>query len=304
MALEGTLPGESSAEIPVRVRPGDSLRDLPDLPPPQLRYRRPAGLGRSARELWKNRELLRSLVERDLRARYKQATLGFLWALVPPVSLLLVFVVLADHLTNINTKGVPYALFAFLGLLGWTFFSSGVNGSAMSLVSNTALLNKVACPRELFPLGTISVAAVDTCIAALVLPILFVVNDTVPQPASIYVPLLVLIELAFTVGVGLMLSVLVVYQRDLRHALGLALQLGLLLTPVAYGFDEIPSGFRWIYSLVNPLGPVIDGYRRTILQNEPPQWLYTGLGALSATAFLVLGFWLLRRLEGGIPDVS
>jgi ABC-2 type transport system permease protein/lipopolysaccharide transport system permease protein len=302
--MERTLPGDAAAEIPVRVKPGEALHELPDAPPPELRYRRPAGLVRSARELWRNRELLRSLVERDLRSRYKQATLGFLWALVPPVSLLLVFVVLANHLTDINTNGVPYALFAFLGLLGWTFFSAGVNGSAMSLVSNAALLNKVACPRELFPLGTIAVAAVDTCIAALVLPILFVANDMVPQPASIYVPLLLVIEIAFTVGVGLMLSVLVVYQRDLRHALSLVLQLGLLLTPVAYGFDEIPSGFRWIYSLVNPLGPVIDGYRRTMLENEPPQWLYTGLGALGATFFLVFGFWLLRRLEGGIVDVS
>jgi ABC-type polysaccharide/polyol phosphate export permease len=304
MAVERRLPEDPAAEVPVRVRPGESLRDLPDAPPPELRYRRPSGFVRSAQELWKDRELLRSLVERDLRSRYKQATLGFLWALVPPVSLLLVFVVLANHLTDIDTQGTPYALFAFLGLLGWTFFSSGVNGSATSLVNNTALLNKVACPRELFPLGTIAVAGVDTLIAALVLPVLFVVNDTAPQPASVYVPLLLLIELGFTVGVGLMLSVLVVYLRDIRHALSLILQIGLLLTPVAYGFDEIPSQFRWIYSLVNPLGPVIDGYRRTILLDEAPQWLYTGLGALGATVYLVLGFWLLRRLEGGIVDVS
>jgi ABC-type polysaccharide/polyol phosphate export permease len=304
MALERTLSGDSSADIPVRMRPGEALQVLPAAPPPELRYRRPAGVVRSARELWSNRELLRSLVERDLRSRYKQATLGFLWALVQPVSLLLVFVVLADHLTDINTNGMPYALFAFLGLLGWTFFSSSINGAATSLVNNASLLNKVACPRELFPLGTIAVAGVDTCIAALVLPILFVVNDTAPQPASVYVPVLVLIELAFTIGVGLMLSVLVVYLRDLRHALSLMLQVGLLLTPVAYGFDEIPAQYRWIYSLVNPLGPVIDGYRRTVLLNEAPQWLYTGLGALGAAFFLVFGFWLLRRLEGGIVDVS
>src|SRR5256885_15965617 len=133
MALEQTLPGDSAADIPVRVKPGEVLREVPDAPPPELRYRRPAGVVRSARELWKSRELLRSLVERDLRSRYKQATLGFLWALVPPLSLLLVFVVLADHLTNISTGGVPYALFAFLGLLGWTFFSGAVNNAATSL---------------------------------------------------------------------------------------------------------------------------------------------------------------------------
>src|SRR5215207_6938797 len=139
MSMERTLPGDAAAEIPVRVKPGEVLQDIPAGPPP---------------DLWKNRQLLRSLVERDLRSRYKQATLGFLWALVPPVSLLLVFVVLANRLTDIDTQGTPYALYAFIGLLAWTFFSSGVNGSSNSLVSNASLLNKVACPRELFPLGT------------------------------------------------------------------------------------------------------------------------------------------------------
>ena len=248
--------------------------------------------------------MLRSLVERDLRSRYKQATLGFLWALVPPLSLLLVFVVLANRLTDIDTRGTPYALFAFIGLLAWTFFSSGVSGGATSLLSNTSLLNKVACPRELFPLGSIATAGVDTCVAAVVLPVLFIVNDWAPQPASVYVPLLILIEVAFTVGVALMLSVFVVYLRDLRHALPLVMQLGLLITPVAYGFYLIPVEWRWLYSLANPLGPVIDGYRRTILLNEAPQWQYTGLAALSATFFLVFGLWVMKRLEGGIVDVT
>src|SRR5262245_2045129 len=142
MTVEGVRPGDPASEIPVRMRPGQALQEVPDAPPTGLRYRRPAGLVRAARELWKHRELLRSLVERELRSRYKQATLGFVWALVPPVSLLLVFVVLADHITNIDTNGVPYALFTFLGLLGWTFFSTGINGAAMSLVTNAQLLNK------------------------------------------------------------------------------------------------------------------------------------------------------------------
>ncbi len=136
---------------------------------------------------------------------------------------------------------MPYSLFAFTGLLAWTFFSSGVNGAAMSLLGNTALLTKTACPRELFPFSSLVVAGVDTLVASIVLVVLFAVTGDWPQPASVYIPILFLVQLAFTAGLSLLLAVAVVYLRDLRHALALFLQVGLLATPVAYGLDVIPA---------------------------------------------------------------
>jgi ABC-type polysaccharide/polyol phosphate export permease len=303
MGLDRQLAQDSHVAVPTRLRPGDRTGELADAPPAELRFRRSANVFSSIRQLWSYRELLRSLSERQLRSRYKQAILGFVWALATPVSLMLVFVLINSQ-ANIQTNGVPYSLFSFVGLLAWTFFSSSVNGGAMSLLSNTSLLTKTACPRELFPFSSIVVAGVDTVVASIVLVLLFIVNQEAPQPATVYVPILFLIQLAFTTGVSLLLAILVVYLRDLRHALQLFLQVGLLATPVAYGLDVIPADVRWLYCLLNPLAPVIDGYRRTMLQNEAPQWGYVGLGALTTTIVLVAGFWIFKRWEGGVVDYA
>ena len=188
---------------------------VPATPPPELIYRRRLRLIHSIRNSWHHRELLRSLTERQLRSRYKQATLGFVWALAAPVSLLLVFVVFADRVADIDTGGVPYSLFAFTGLLAWTFFSSAVNGASQSLLSNTSLLNKTACPRELFPLSTVIVAGVDTALTSIVLVVLFVATQTVPEPTTVYVPLLVFVQIVLTVGVSFLISIVVVFVA--RH---------------------------------------------------------------------------------------
>jgi ABC-2 type transport system permease protein/lipopolysaccharide transport system permease protein len=301
MGLDEKLAQQAQVSVPTRIRPGDVI--VLDAPPPEYRWRRSANVVTSIRRSWSYRELLRSLIERQLRSRYKQAVLGFTWALAAPVSLMVVFV-LINSKADIQTNGVPYSLFAFVGLLAWTFFSSGVNGAATSLLGNTSLLTKTACPRELFPLSSIAVAGVDTLVASIVLVILFIVNGFAPKPETVYVPILFLVELAVTMGLSLIFAIAVVYLRDLRHALGLFLQVGLLATPVAYGLDVIPSSVRWLYCMLNPLAPVIDGYRRTMLEGQPPQWGYLGLGCITTVVVLVFGFWAFKRWEGGVVDYA
>src|SRR4051794_6933485 len=148
---------------------------------PPVRARRPFAPRAWLVELWRGRHLVRALTERELRARYKQAILGFAWAFVAPLALLLVLTVIFTRVTSINTHGAPYSLFAYIGLLVWTFFSAAITGASQSLLSNSALLNRVYCPREVFPLGSVSVAAVDTAIATIGLVLLFVLTGTTPQ---------------------------------------------------------------------------------------------------------------------------
>ena len=125
-------------------------------------------------------------------------------------------------------------------MLPWTFFSNSISGGGQSIVSNMALVNKVACPREVFPLGTIVVAAIDTLIASVVLLFLFAVTGFAPKPQTLYAPVLLLVLLVvYTVGLTLMVSAVLVYLRDLRLVLPLPLQLGLFLTPVAYGMNVL-----------------------------------------------------------------
>ena len=280
------------------------VREIPAAPPADLRFRRRVRLAAMLKDLWRARELVRALAERQLRARYKQAVLGFAWALIPPVVLMVVLSVFVQRVVDVPTGGVPYPLFSYVALVPWTFFATAVTAASASILTSMELINKIYAPREVFPLASIVTSGVDAIVGLLALVLLFIVYTFVPAPTSIWVPVLVLVQLAFTVGVCLALSALVVFLRDLRHAVPVIVQLGLFATPIAYGMDQIPPSLRLPYSILNPLAPVIDGYRRTVLLGEPPQFGLLLAGAVTSFALLAVGFIVFKRLEAGFADVT
>jgi ABC-type polysaccharide/polyol phosphate export permease len=280
------------------------VREIPAAPPADLRFRRRVRLAAMLKDLWRARELVRALAERQLRARYKQAVLGFAWALIPPVVLMVVLSVFVQRVVAVPTGGVPYPLFSYVALVPWTFFATAVTAASASILTSMELINKIYAPREVFPLASIVTSGVDALVGLLALVLLFIVYTFVPAPTSIWVPVLVLVQLAFTVGVCLALSALVVFLRDLRHAVPVIVQLGLFATPIAYGMDQIPPSLRLPYSILNPLAPVIDGYRRTVLLGKPPQLGLLLAGAVTSFALLAVGFIVFKRLEAGFADVT
>lgn len=273
-------------------------------PPAELLYRRRLGPRRAVEELWAVRELVVSLAQRDFLVRYKQTFLGVLWAVLTPLVLMTVFALLFERVVHVSTRGAPYALFAYLGLLPWTLFSASLSQGGLSLEVNRHLLTRVAFPREVFPVAAVVVAAVDMLIASTVIAVLFLAYGVAPKPTSFWVPLLLVVQLAFVLGVALVASVGVVFARDLRHLIPIILQIGLFASPVAYGMESIPPGLRLPYSVLNPMAPVIDGLRRTVLWGVPPQWHLLGAGALGAFAALVGGYAILKRLETGLADFA
>ena len=279
-------------------------RTIPAAPPSEILFRYRLRVVAAIRELWQARQLVRTLAERDFRVRYKQAVLGVAWAVLTPLALMVVFTVFFQRVAKVDTAGAPYALFAYLGLLPWTFFSTSVAQGGQTLVTNAQLMNKVYCPREVFPLASMVVGAIDTTIAVGVLGVLFVVTRFMPAVTSFWVPVMVIVNIAFTFGVTLVISAVLVYFRDLRHVLPIILQLGLFATPVAYGMNVVPSNLQVLYSAVNPLAPVIDGYRRTILYGLAPDWHLLVPGAITAFAVLGLGYVLFKRMEPGFADYA
>jgi ABC-type polysaccharide/polyol phosphate export permease len=273
-------------------------------PPPDILFRPKLRFFGAVREVWGARELVRTLAERDFRVRYKQAVLGFAWAVLTPLAMMAVFTIFFQRVAKVDTGGAPYALFAYLGLLPWTFFSTAVAQGGQSLVINAQLVNKVYCPREVFPLANLVVAGIDSSIAASMLAVLFVVTGYAPKPTSLWMPVLLLVQVAFTLGLTLVTSAVLVFFRDLRHALPIVLQLGLFATPVAYGMDVVPSSLQVLYCAANPLAPVIDGYRRTILLGLPPNWELLLPGAITAIGTLVVGYAVFKRLEPGFADYA
>ena len=278
--------------------------DVLDEPPASLIFRPRVRVLRSIVELWAARALVRALVEREFRARYKQAALGIAWAFITPVAYVVVFTVFFQRAVKVDTGGVPYAIYSYVGLLPWTFFSTSTNQGSSSLLANTSLLNKVYCPREVFPLAAVSGAALDSLIATIPLAGMFLLYGFAPAAEAVLLPVLLSVLVCYSVGVALVLSSVTVYLRDVRHLIPIVLQLGLFATPVAYSLDVIPANFRLLYSFANPVAPVIDGIRRTMLLGLMPRWDLLFAGAVSSLLLVLFGYRLFKRLERGLADVA
>lgn len=278
---------------------------IPDGPPPELRYRRGFAFRSSLPKLWEARHIVWNLGMRELRVRYNQAVLGFGWAILGPVVLMIVISVFLKQASgvHINTHGWPYPIFFYTGMLAWTFFSSALSSAGNILVSNP-LLNKVYAPREVFPLATIGTSGVDTLAATVVLLAMFVIYQRAPALTSVWVPVILVVLVAYTVGMGLIFSAATVYLRDLRQVLPLLLQVGLFATPVIWPLTKLPAAWQVPYCFVNPVGAVIDALRRTVLYGQHPDFATLGVGTVSAVLTLVLGYALFKRLETGFADVS
>lgn len=306
VAQEHAFPPGVEIPAPAPAPGTGGARRTADEPRREIWFRRRISVRAAVRDLWRSRELILTLAERDLRVRYKQAVLGFAWALFTPVMLMLVFTLVFQKFANIHTSGVPYPLFSFMGLIPWTFFSSSVSAGGQSLVLNMPIVNKIYCPREVFPAGAMAVACVDAVVSVGVLGVLFGIEGFAPKVETYYVPVFLPALLAFTLGTTLAASILLVYLRDLRHVLPLLIQFGLFLTPVAYGISVIAHTRAKVllYSALNPLAPVIDGLRRTVLLGTAPDWSALGVGTASAFLVLGLGYRAFKRLEGGIADIA
>jgi len=307
--------------------------ELPDEPPDAILYKHKVRFGPAIRSLWNHREIIYTLAERDFRAQYKQAALGVLWAIIGPLATLAIFVLVFERVKTFGSQGVPYPLYAFIGLLCWNFFSNSFGNGGQALLSNKGLLAKTQFPRECFPLETMGVQALNTVISWIPLTILFVIFGRAPKLAGLWVPMYMLIEVVFAAGIALMISSIIIQMRDLMQVLPLLTTLGLFATPVIWPFSEIPTNYHvagtyihkmvvhghvipghWVggftvnlqlvYGFINPLGPVIAGARNTLLLGNAPNWPLAGVAALGALLYVALGYRIFKRLEENFADIA
>lgn len=264
---------------------------------------RPSG-GRRAldwRELWRYRELVAFLAMRDVKVRYKQAAFGMLWAVAQPLAGLAVFTVVFGELAGVPSDGVPYPLFAFVGMMLWTLFAGGVDSATTSLVSNSALVTKVYFPRVAAPLASVLPRLVDFTVALALLALLLVVTWRQVTWQVVVLPLVVLWALVLAFGVGLSLATVQVRFRDAHHGLTLLIQLWLYASPVAYPTSLVPEEWRWVYAM-NPVAGILDTGRWALLGTPAPGPHV--LISLSVTALLVvLGVRVFARSERRFADI-
>ena len=247
-------------------------------------------------------ELLLSLTRRQLKARYKQSMLGASWAIFQPLSLMVIFTVVFSKFANIPSDGIPYPIFSYSGLLPWTLFATSLSTGVPSVVSNASLLTKVRIPTEIMPVASMLAALVDFFVAGLVFIGLMFIYQVQLTFYAIYLFPLLLVQLIFTLSLVLFASAINVFFRDIIIAVPLILQLWMFATPIIYPISVVPAKYHFIYML-NPMAPIVDGYRRILTQARPPDFECLGIGLLLSIILLVLGFWFFKNREKYFADV-
>jgi lipopolysaccharide transport system permease protein len=253
------------------------------------------------RGLWTYRELLYFLTLRDVKVRYKQTAMGAAWAILQPLFAMLIFTLFFGRLARIPSDGIPYPIFAYAGLLPWTFFSNAISNSGNSLITNTNLITKVYFPRMIIPAAAVGAGLVDLAIAFLLLGGLMIYYGVGLSPAVVALPFLVLLTATFALGVGMWLSALNVKYRDIRHALPFLIQLWMFVSPVIFPSSMVPQKWRWVLSL-NPLTGIIEGFRAALF-GKPFPW--TGLATSLVITLIVLFYsaYSFRRMERKFADL-
>jgi lipopolysaccharide transport system permease protein len=254
------------------------------------------------REVVEHRELAAFLIWRDIKVRYKQTAFGIAWAVIQPVSSMILFTVVFGRLAQLPSEGAPYPLFTFAALLPWQVFSASLVGSANSVVGSAGLLTKVYFPRLIVPLAASLATLADFLVSFAVLIGLLAWYRVAPTPAIVALPLFLAIALATSLGAGLWFAALNVKYRDVQYVLPFVTQLWLFASPVAYSATLIHSPVgRAIYAL-NPMTGVIQGFRWALL-GAPAPGLLIAPSVLAAAALLVSGLFFFKRMEDTFADV-
>jgi lipopolysaccharide transport system permease protein len=248
------------------------------------------------------RELLLFLAWRDLKTRYAQTAIGFAWAIVQPIAMMLLFTLVFSNFAKLPSDGVPYPLFVYAALLPWGYFSRSLDKSSFSIVAESNLISKVYFPRIIVPISAALVGLVDFAIAFILLLVMMAFYGVMPSWEVLFMPMFLFLTMLTSLAVSLWLAALFVRFRDIAAAMPLVTQLWMFISPVVYPATLVPEQWGWLYNL-NPMAGVIEGFRWALLKTPPP-----GLGRIAVTvvfvsALLLLGMSYFNRMERKFADV-
>jgi lipopolysaccharide transport system permease protein len=298
--IEATKLSGQQAELPV----GPPSPALESHDRPEIVIRPQSGwVAIDWKEFWAYRELLFFLIWRDISVRYKQTILGSLWAILQPILLMAVFSFFLGRFEPLKgMEKVPYPVFVFAGLIPWTLFSQGYSHAAVSLITQQNLLTKVYFPRLFVPVAAACVFVVDLVLALLVYAFVLLYYGVVPSWTFIFVPLLCAFTLIATLGLGIMLSALMVFYRDFRHVVPFLTQILMFVAPVVYPASALPAKYHWFFAL-NPMFGIVTAYRSAILGLKW-DWQSLTISSMSALLSFLVAVYYFRRTERRFADFA
>lgn len=263
-------------------------------------------------QLLQYQELIRNLVIRDLKVRYKNSVLGVLWSLMNPLLMMIVFTVVFTVMAPVGSSASEnFPVFVLCGLLPWNFFAASVIGSTASIVSSAALVKKVYFPREVLPLATVLAEMVNFMIALIVLfgmIFLFGVPLTV---WIVYLPFVILIQLLFTLGISFFLAAINVFYRDTKQIIDVLMLAWFFMTPIFYPIDILPRSYDlfgfsldvWrLVPILNPMASLIATYRVILYSGAPPALDFLARTTVTALVIFVAGWWFFNRCSWSFAE--
>ncbi len=253
------------------------------------------------RELWAYRDLLRVLVLRDIKLRYKQTALGAAWVILRPLVSMAIFTVIFGMLAKIPSDGYPYAVFVLAALVPWQFFAGAVASSGNSLVGSAGLISKVYFPRVIIPLAAVGGGLVDFAVSIAFLLALLPAFGLGWGPHLLSVPLLCAAVAIAAVGVGTLFSALTVIYRDFGSILAYILQIWMFVTPVVYPATMVPDRWRWLLHL-NPMAALVEGFRSAVL-GRPFDVPALAVSVIAVAAAFLVGVSYFVKIERRFADI-
>jgi len=265
-----------------------------------------AGISSFFREILDYKDLLYFLAKREIIILYKQTILGFLWAIIRPFFSMILFSLIFGKLAKVSSDGVPYPIFSYVALVPWTYFSNSMTKSTESLVKSAGIFSKVYFPRLIIPLTPVIAGLVDFFIASSVVGIMMFYFNVFPNFNIIYLPLLILIMIVTSSGIGIWFSALAIQYRDVRYTMQFFAQLLMYAAPVVWPFSifmEKYGEYTYLYALY-PMVGVIEGFRSALIGTNQMPWDIILIGTLSSLLIFISGVAYFRKKEKIFADVA
>lgn len=250
--------------------------------------------------MWRYRGLIRNLVLKELKLKYRGSILGFLWSLVNPLAMITVYTVAFTFIIRTTVEG--FVFFVLLGLLPWTFFVGATNMATGAIIDSGSLMKSVAFPRAILPVSIVLFNLVQFLLTLLIfLPIMLVAYRVPPSAPMLLFPVFLVLQVAFTIGVALLLAAGTTFFRDIRHLLEIGLAILFWLTPILYPLTQVPQGLRTLI-LVTPLSPFVTGYHQTLFDRQWPEPIVLLLATVYGTATFFIGARVFLAVEDRLME--
>jgi lipopolysaccharide transport system permease protein len=256
----------------------------------------------TATQLYQARDLLWAWTLRNIRARYQQTSLGWMWAIIQPTAQVLIFTLIFTRFVPIETGSIPYPVFSFVAIVPWTLLAASLTDMSQVLVANMNLVTKIYFPREVLPIAALLARMMDFGVAVGLVALLLVYYR-VPAFAQgwLFLPIILAIQLLLVLGLGLASAAANVFFRDVQSLLALGLQIWFYACPIIYPAALVPPALQPLYFL-NPMAGVVEAYRGVLLNGQLPG-SYLLLSAAAALAIFVGGYWFFKRVEFQFADI-